>query len=109
MEEWLAGLLDSNFHLVCEDDSCFEVARHLVEVQRLVHRRDHQKLLDYCEKLPKCSGVASSMLSKNEEEDSSSDEETTSPPVQQQTKPKPRKEEPEDDMEVEEGWSVVRK
>jgi formate dehydrogenase maturation protein FdhE len=53
MEEWLASLLDSNFHLVCEDDSCFEVARHLVQVNRLVHRKDHQKLLEYCEKLPK--------------------------------------------------------
>jgi len=53
MEEWLAGLLDSNFHLVCEDDSCFEVARHLIQVQKLVHKKDHQKLLEYCEKLPK--------------------------------------------------------
>ena len=50
------------------------------------------------------------MLSKNEE-DSSSDEDDCNPPVQQNAQKAKRKEEKDemDEMEVEDGWSVVRK
>jgi len=50
------------------------------------------------------------MLSKNEEEDSSSDEDDCNPALQQNAAPKAKsREEQEDEMEVEDGWSVVRK
>jgi len=52
LEEWLAGLLDANFHLLCEDDSCFEVARHLVEIERIIGRKDKDRLVTYVQKLP---------------------------------------------------------
>ena len=45
-------LLDTNFSLVCEDDSCYEVARHLVNIEDLIGRQDKDKLVDYMKNLP---------------------------------------------------------
>ena len=52
LEEWLMQLLDTNFSLVCEDDSCYEVARHLVNIEDLIGRQDKDKLVDYMKNLP---------------------------------------------------------
>ena len=53
MDEWLCGLLDSNFSLICEDDSCFEVARMLVEMERIIKRKDETRIKEFVDRLPK--------------------------------------------------------
>merc|ERR1712228_281308 len=109
LDEWLAGLLDTNFNLLCEDDSCFEVARHLVEIERIVGRKDKDRLITYVQRLPQASGVTKSLFEQN---DDSSDDETENDmepakPATSQSRPKP--ESSDDDMDVEDGWSVVKR
>ena len=55
MDEWLCGLLDTNFNLICEDDSCFEVARLLVEMERIIKKKDQEKMKAFVDRLPKVS------------------------------------------------------
>lgn len=112
LEEWLAGLLDTNFSLICEDDSCFEVARHLIEIERIVGRKDKDRLLAYVQRLPQASGATASIFEQNnDEDDSSEDENENDEMVQKPTNSQPRKNDipSDDDMEVEDGWNVVRK
>ena len=122
MEEWLCGLLDSNFNLICEDDSCFEVARKMVEMERIIKRKDQTKIEEFVNRLPKvyftflrailiiyqASGVGASMSNLGHHGESSSEEEEVETEINS-TKSHKRKELPnEDDMDVEEGWSVAR-
>jgi len=107
LEEWLMQLLDTNFSLVCEDDSCYEVARHLVNIEDLIGRQDKDKLVDYMKNLPQSSGASKSLFEQRD--DDSSDDENSSPNNMPPPRaPKPKVEE-EEDMDVEDGWSVVRK
>merc|ERR1711972_33768 len=75
LEDWLAGLLDTNFSLICEDDSCYHVARHLVEVERIKKKKDKDKLVNYVQRLPQASGAGASLFEQNDNEEDSSDEE----------------------------------
>merc|ERR1712212_201533 len=106
MNDWLCQLLDVNFSLICEDDSCFEVARLLVEMERIVKKRDQARMEEFVQRLPKSSGAAASMSNWGEAEESSEDEDENEV-TQQKTNVKPKRP-VEDDMEVEDGWSVAR-
>ena len=53
MEEWLCGLLDTNFNLICEDDSCYEVASLLVEMERIIKKEDKPLIEEFVNRLPK--------------------------------------------------------
>ena len=124
MEEWLCGLLDTNFNLICEDNSCFEVARNMVEMERIIKRKDQTKIEEFVNRLPKvyftflravliiyqASGVGASMSNLGHHGESSSEEEEEEVETNiNATKSHKRKELPnEDDMDVEEGWSVAR-
>merc|ERR1712235_82209 len=107
MNDWLCQLLDVNFSLICEDDSCYEVARLLVEMERIVKKRDQTRMEEFVARLPKSSGAAASMSNWGEAEDSSDDEDEEVRTEQQKTNVKPKKP-VEDDMEVDDGWSVAR-
>merc|ERR1711876_25340 len=103
MDEWLCVLLDTNFNLVCEDDSCFEVARMLVEMERIIKRKDETRIRDFFDRLPKSSGVKGSQ--KVDEQPSDDEEDGESEASVVSTNQKPKKKEPiEDDMDVEEVW-----
>ena len=56
MNDWLCQLLDVNFSLICEDDSCYEVARLLVEMERIVKKRDQTRMEEFVARLPKVGG-----------------------------------------------------
>ena len=53
MNDWLCQLLDVNFSLICEDDSCYEVSRLLVEMERIVKKRDQTRMEEFVARLPK--------------------------------------------------------
>merc|ERR1712168_1580124 len=56
MNDWLCQLLDVNFNLICEDDSCFEVARLLVEMERIVKRSStNGRICSTTTKVVRCS------------------------------------------------------
>ena len=61
MNDWLCQLLDVNFSLICEDDSCYEVARLLVEMERIVKKRDQTRMEEFVARLPKVKNVQSTV------------------------------------------------
>ena len=61
MNDWLCQLLDVNFSLICEDDSCYEVARLLVEMERIVKKRDQTRMEEFVARLPKVKNVQSTL------------------------------------------------
>ena len=66
MDEWLCGLLDTNFNLICEDDSCFEVGRLLVEMERIIKKKDKIKIEDFVSRLPKVKLYTSGALEQHQ-------------------------------------------
>jgi hypothetical protein len=105
MNDWLCQLLDVNFSLICEDDSCYEVARLLIEMERIVKKRDQTRMEEFVARLPKSSGAVASMSDWGEAQESSAYEEEVT--EEQKTNVKPKKP-VDDDMDVEDGWSVAR-
>ena len=61
MNDWLCQLLDVNFSLICEDDSCYEVARLLVEMERIVKKRDQTRMEEFVARLPKVKNIQSAV------------------------------------------------
>ena len=62
MNDWLCQLLDVNFSLICEDDSCYEVARLLVEMERIVKKRDQTRMEEFVARLPKVGSEISGLM-----------------------------------------------
>lgn len=62
MNDWLCQLLDVNFSLICEDDSCYEVARLLVEMERIVKKRDQTRMEEFVARLPKVGSEISGLV-----------------------------------------------
>merc|ERR1712050_334160 len=86
LEDWLAGLLDTNFSLICEDDSCYHVARHLVEIERIINKKDKDKLIAYVQRLPQASGAGASIFEKADSDEESSDDENENESVNKEQK-----------------------
>merc|ERR1712227_107383 len=109
LNDWLCQLLDQNFQLICEDDSCYEVARHLCELENLISKKDQDAILSYVRRLPQSSGAVNSIFNQGEE--SSDDERDQESPASTQvnSKKESKNSNYEEDIDVEDGWSVVRK
>lgn len=110
LDEWLCVLLDTNFNLICEDDSCFEVARMLVDMERIIRRKDETRLREFVDRLPKCSGVkgSESHWAQAENESSDDDDDEVKDEFKEERRKPEKKKQELDEMDVEEGWSVAR-